>query len=178
MIIVLKREATQENLDHVVEKLKSLGLSVHISKGTMRTLIGAIGDETVLQNQPLEAFPGVEKVMPILQPFKLASRELHPEDTILNMGGHQIGGERLHVVAGPCSVEDGDLLLEIAWQVKESGATFLRGGAFKPRTSPYDFQGLGREGLQYLARAKEETGLLIATELMDPREVDLVSHYA
>lgn len=178
MIIVLKPEATQENLDYLAEKLKSLGLAVHISKGAMRTVVGAIGDEAVLQNQPLEAFPGVEKVMPILQPFKLASRELHPENTVLSINGHQIGGEKIHVIAGPCAVEDCDLLLEIARQVRESGATFLRGGAFKPRTSPYDFQGLGEKGLQYLAKAREETGLLIVTELMDPRHIDMVSHYA
>lgn len=178
MIIVLKPEATQENVDYLAEKLKSLGLAVHISKGTMRTVVGAIGDEAVLQSQPLEAFPGVEKVMPILQPFKLASRELHPENTVLNIHGHQIGGEKLQVMAGPCAVEDCDLLLEIARQVRESGATFLRGGAFKPRTSPYDFQGLGEKGLQYLAKAREETGLLIVTELMDPRHIDMVSQYA
>lgn len=179
MIIVLKPDATQESLDQIVDRLKSLGLSVHISKGAKRTIVGAIGDEGILQNQPLEVFPGVEKVIPILQPFKLASREFRPEDTILNINGHEFGGEKLHVMAGPCAVEDDlSLLLDIARRVKESGATFLRGGAFKPRTSPYSFQGLGEKGLEYLARAREETGLLIITELMDPRDTKLVESYA
>ncbi|MBI2877631.1 MAG: 3-deoxy-7-phosphoheptulonate synthase [Candidatus Tectomicrobia bacterium] len=178
MIIVLKPDATQENLDQIVDKLKSLGLSIHLSKGAMRTIVGAIGDEAVLQSQPLEVFPGVEKVIPILQPFKLASREFRSEDSILNINGHEIGGEQFHVIAGPCAVENQALLLEIAWRVKESGATFLRGGAFKPRTSPYTFQGLGEKGLEYLARAREETGLLIVTELMDPRDMELVGRYA
>ncbi|OGW16860.1 MAG: 3-deoxy-7-phosphoheptulonate synthase [Nitrospinae bacterium RIFCSPLOWO2_12_FULL_45_22] len=178
MIIVLKPDATEENLQTVLEKLKSLGLSGHVSKGEFRTIIGAIGDESILHNQPLEAFPGVEKVMPILQPFKLASREFKPEDTVIRVDKQEIGGQKLQVMAGPCAVEERELLLEIAYQVKESGANFLRGGAFKPRTSPYNFQGLEEEGLKYLAEAREKTGLLIVTELMDPREMGLVKEYA
>lgn len=178
MIIVLKPDATEENLQAILEKLKSLGLTGHVSKGEFRTIIGAIGDETLLQNLPLEAFPGVEKVMPILQPYKLASREFKPADTVIKIDGQEIGGQKLQVIAGPCAVEDRELLFEIAFQVKESGANFLRGGAFKPRTSPYSFQGLEEKGLKYLAEARERTGLLIVTELMDPREIDLVKEYA
>jgi 3-deoxy-7-phosphoheptulonate synthase len=178
MIIVLKPDATEEQLQEILDKLRTLGLSGHVSKGEFRTIIGAIGDETALLNQPLEAFPGVEKVLPILQPFKLASREFKPQDTLIDIKGECIGGERIQVIAGPCAVEDRDLLLDIAYQIKESGARFLRGGAFKPRTSPYSFQGLEEEGLKYLAEAREKTGLLIVTELMDPRDMGLVKEYA
>jgi 3-deoxy-7-phosphoheptulonate synthase len=178
MIIVLKPDATEENLQTVLQKLNSLGLSGHVSKGEFRTIIGAIGDESILQNQPLEAFPGVEKVMPILQPFRLTSREFKPEDTIIKIEEQEIGGKKVQIIAGPCAVEDKELLLDIAYQVKEAGANFLRGGAFKPRTSPYSFQGLEEKGLKYLAEAREKTGLLIVTELMDPREMALVKGYA
>jgi len=178
MIIVLKPDATEDQFNDVLEKIKSLGLSVHVSKGKFRTIIGAIGDETKLLNQPLEAFPGVEKVLPVLQPFKLASREFKPDNTVIDVQGECIGGEKIQVIAGPCAVEDRELLLDIAYQVKESGAKFLRGGAFKPRTSPYSFQGLEEKGLRYLAEAREKTGLLIVTELMDPRDMGLVKEYA
>lgn len=178
MIIVLKPDATEENLQIILERLKSLGLSGHVSRGEYRTIVGAIGDETRLENLPLEAFPGVEKVLPILQPFKLASREFKSEDTVIKVDGQEIGSQKLQVMAGPCAVEDRELLLEIAYQVKEAGANFLRGGAFKPRTSPYSFQGLEEMGLKYLAEAREKTGLLIVTELMDPRDMDLVKEYA
>lgn len=177
MIIVLKPDATEENLQIILERLKSLGLSGHVSRGEYRTIVGAIGDETRLQNLPLEAFPGVEKVLPILQPFKLASREFKSEDTVIKIDGQEIGSQKVQVMAGPCAVEDRELLLEIAYQVKEAGANFLRGGAFKPRTSPYSFQGLEEMGLKYLAEAREKTGLLIVTELMDPRDMDLVKEY-
>src|SRR3972149_6350052 len=170
MIIVLKREATDAEIDHVVEKIKSLGLAVHKSKGKERTIIGAIGDEAVLTSLPLDALPGVESVMPILKPYKLVSKEFKSE-TIINVDGREIGGNTIQVIAGPCSVETKELLIDCAKKVKEAGAGFLRGGAFKPRTSPYDFQGLGIEGLKFLKEAKKQTGLPIVSEIMDPRDI-------
>lgn len=178
MIIVLKPEATQHQIDHIMTKLKELGLSIHVSKGKERTIIGAIGDERVLQNQPISIFPGVENVLPILSPYKLVSREFKQEDTIIDINGIRIGGKKIQVMAGPCAVEKLDLLIEIATEVKAGGASILRGGAFKPRTSPYTFQGLGQEGLEYLAEAKKKTGLPVVTELMDPRDIDQVLKYA
>ena len=172
MIIVLKKEATDAEIDHVVEKIKSLGLAVHISKGKERTIIGAIGDEAVLMSMPLDALPGVESVMPILKPYKLVSKEFKSE-TIINVEGVEIGGKAIQVIAGPCSVETKALLIDCAKKVKEAGARFLRGGAFKPRTSPYDFQGLGLEGLKFLKEAKKQTGLPIVSEIMDPRDIDM-----
>ena len=172
MIIVLKREATEAEIDHVVEKIKSLGLAVHISKGKERTIIGAIGDEAVLTSTPLDALPGVESVMPILKPYKLVSKEFKSE-TIISVEGIEIGGKAIQVIAGPCSVETKALLIDCAKKVKEAGAKFLRGGAFKPRTSPYDFQGLGIEGLKFLKEAKKQTGLPIVSEIMDPRDIDM-----
>jgi 3-deoxy-7-phosphoheptulonate synthase len=148
MIIVLKRDATEEQVDHIVKKVKDLGLSVHLSKGTERSIIGAIGDEAVLASTPLDAFPGVEKVVPILKPYKLVSRDFQKEDSIIDIKGVKVGGKQVHVISGPCSIENKSILLEVAKEVKKSGATLLRGGAFKPRSSPYDFQGLGEEGLK------------------------------
>ena len=178
MIIVLKKGTTEEQKRHIIEKVETLGLQVHISEGIERTIIGVIGEEELLRNQPLEAMPGVEKVMPILKPYKLVSREFHPENTIIKVRDVEIGGHQLAVMAGPCSVESRESILEIAKAVKAAGANFLRGGAFKPRTSPYAFQGLGEEGLKYLAEARRITGLPIITELMDPREIDLLLEYA
>ena len=177
MIIVLRPDATDEQIMHIKERLEELGLAIHISKGKERTVLGAIGDERVLQELPLAAFPGVEKVVPILKPYKLASREFHSEDTIININGLHIGGKKIHVVAGPCAVENREMLINIAREIKGEGVCFLRGGAFKPRTSPYTFQGLGLEGLKYLAEAREETGLLVVTELMDPRDIEMVYKY-
>jgi 3-deoxy-7-phosphoheptulonate synthase len=179
MIIVLRPDATKRQIDHIVEKVKKLGLKPWVSRGVERTIIGVIGEEDVLRIQPLEVFPGVEKVMPILTPYKLVSRNFKKEDSQIKIGkGLKVGGERIIVMAGPCSVENEKLLVKIAKQVKEAGATVLRGGAFKPRTSPYSFQGLGEVGLKYLVRAREETGLLIVTELMDTRDMALVEKYA
>jgi len=178
MIIVLRPEATEKQVDHIVKKLKGLGLQAHISKGTERTIIGAIGDEVVLQTLPLEAIPGVEKVLPILKPYKLASREFRNENTIIKIGTAEIGGKKIVVMAGPCAVENKTLLIETAKEVKAAGASFIRGGAFKPRTSPYSFQGLGEEGLTYLAEARERTSLPVVTEVMDPRDMDAVVKYA
>src|SRR3989338_9197256 len=146
MIIVLRPDATKEQVDHIVERIKSLGLSVHISKGKERTILGAIGDESVLEGQPLEALPGVEKVMPILKPYKLVSREFQKEDTVIEVDGIKIGGKEIQVIAGPCSIETKEFLFDVATKVKKAGVRLLRGGAFKPRTSPYAFQGLGEEG--------------------------------
>jgi 3-deoxy-7-phosphoheptulonate synthase len=177
MIIVLRPDATDEQIGHIKERLEELGLAVHISKGKERTVLGAIGDERVLQELPLAAFPGVEKVVPILKPYKLASREFHSEDTVINIHGVPVGGKKIQVIAGPCAVENREMLLNIAKEIKSEGVSFIRGGAFKPRTSPYTFQGLGLEGLKYLAEAREKTGLLVVTELMDPRDIEMVYEY-
>jgi len=174
MIIVLRPDATKEQVDHIVERIKSLGLSVHISKGKERTILGAIGDESVLEGQPLEVLPGVEKVMPILKPYKVVSREFKGEDTVIYVNGIKIGGKQIQIIAGPCSIETRKLLFDAANKVKKAGARFLRGGAFKPRTSPYAFQGLGEEGLRYLADARKKTGMPVVTELMDPRDIGIV----
>ena len=178
MILVLRPDATPEQIEHVLSRIRELGLTPHVSKGVERTIVGAIGDEEILREQPLETIPGVEKVMPILKPYKLASRDFKRDDTIIEVGGVAIGGKKITVIAGPCSVETEELLLETAKAVKSAGATMLRGGAFKPRTSPYSFQGLGEEGLKMLAKVKEETGLGIVTEVMDTRDVELVEQYA
>jgi len=177
MIIVLKKDATQETIEHVVEKIKGAGLAVHISKGKERTIIGAIGDESVLVSMSLEALPGVESVMPIMKPYKLVSREFRKESSVIDIGGVKIGDTEIQVIAGPCSVESRDSLVDCARQVKAAGARILRGGAFKPRTSPYDFQGLGPDGLKLLAEARKETGLPIISELMDPRDTELMCEY-
>lgn len=179
MIIVLRPDATEEQINHIIDKVKKLGLKPMVSKGVERTIIGIIGPEEIIQAQPIEVYPGVEKVMEILKPYKLVSRDFKKEDSIVDLGGGiKIGGEKVVVMAGPCSVENRDLLIDIAKKVKNAGATVLRGGAFKPRTSPYSFQGLGEEGLKFLADAKKETGLLIVTELMDLRDTELVAKYA
>lgn len=179
MIIVLKKEATQKQIDHIVTRVKALGLKPMVSTGIERTIIGVIGDEEKLRVQPLEVFPGVEKVMPILKPYKLVSREFKPEDSIIDIGkGVKVGGKKIIAMAGPCSVENYALLLQIAKAVKKAGATVLRGGAFKPRTSPYSFQGLGEEGLKYLYDVGKKTGLAVITELMDVRDIALVERYS
>ena len=179
MIIVLKKTATPQELEHICQKVRELGLTPQVSRGIERTVIGVIGEEEKLHVQPLEVFPGVESVMSILKPYKLASRDYKAENTEFDMGnGVKVGGKKIVVMAGPCAVENYDMLLEVAKAVKKSGATFLRGGAFKPRTSPYSFQGLGEEGLKYLRQAADEVGLLVVTEVMDTRQVELVSQYA
>lgn len=174
MIIILKPNATEAEIALVVKKIESFGLAAHISKGTERTIIGAIGDERVLQEGPLEAFPFVEQVLPVLKPYKLASREFKPDGSIVDVDGVLVGGKQVVVMAGPCAVENRENLLQVARCVKAAGGHILRGGAYKPRTSPYTFQGLGEEGLAYLSEAKAETGLPIATELMDTREAPQV----
>ena len=179
MIIVLRRDATEQQVSHIKERIEKLGLTPMISKGTERTIIGVIGPEDVLRVTPLEVFPGVEKVMPVLAPYKLVSREFKPEDSVIDLGkGVKIGSKKIIVMAGPCAIENYELLHEIAEKVKNAGATVLRGGAFKPRTSPYTFQGLGEEGLKYLQKVGNELNLVTVTEVMDVRDVELVSRYA
>lgn len=178
MIIILKPSATEENVAHIVEKATSLGLTANISRGVERTVIGFIGPEDVLRSTPLEAFPGVDRVMEVLAPYRLVSREFHPENSVITIKDDiTIGGEQLAVMAGPCSIESYDSLLKIGQAVKASGSTILRGGAFKPRTSPYDFQGLGEEGLKILQDVGGQLGMATVTEVMDPREVELVHQY-
>lgn len=178
MIIVLRPDATKKQIDHLIDKVKKLGLKPMVSRGVERTIIGVIGEEDVLRVQPLEAFPGVEKVMPILKPYKLVSREFKSENSIVDVDGIKIGGKKIAVMAGPCSVESFEMLLEVGKKVKKSGASILRGGAFKPRSSPYSFQGLGEEGLKFLKDVKKETGMKIITEVMDTRDVWMVEKYA
>ncbi|HSC72231.1 MAG TPA: 3-deoxy-7-phosphoheptulonate synthase [Candidatus Methylomirabilis sp.] len=178
MIIVLRAHSTEEEISQVCRRIEALGLTPHPSRGVERTIIGAIGDERILLDKAIEALPMVEKVLPILKPYKLASRDFHPENTVVDVNGVRVGDRRLAVIAGPCSVESRDLLLTVAKEVQTAGANLLRGGAFKPRTSPYAFQGLGEEALRYLADAKRETGMPVVTELMDPRETPLVLQYA
>lgn len=178
MIIVLKRGAGEAEVQEINERLSQEGFKIHLSQGVEKIIIGAVGDRSRLKALDLEALPWVEKVVPILAPYKLVSREFQSGNTIIKIGDHEIGGEEIHVMAGPCSVESRAQIIETAHAVKEAGATFLRGGAFKPRTSPYAFQGLEEEGLKLLAEAREETGLLVITEVVDVRDVELVAHYA
>lgn len=178
MIIVLKHGSGEAEIEEITTRLKEEGFKVHLSQGVEKTIIGAVGDRTRIQSLDLEALPWVEKVVPILAPYKLVSREFQAADTVIRIGPHTIGGDEVHMMAGPCAVESRSQLLETAHAVKEAGATFLRGGAFKPRTSPYSFQGLEEEGLRYLAEAREQTGLLVVTEVVDVRDVKLVAEYA
>jgi len=178
MIVVMKQSATKAQIANVTARIERLGCQVHISEGEERTIIGIIGNGRPLEREPIERMAGVEHTVPILRPFKLASREFHPRDTIVSVNGVKVGGKQVVVMAGPCAVESHDQLLETARAVKEAGAQVLRGGAFKPRTSPYSFQGLGEEGLRLLAEAREETGLPVVTEVMDSQMVPLVITYA
>jgi 3-deoxy-7-phosphoheptulonate synthase len=177
MIIVLKPNSSQEQIDHILHRIQELGLRPHLSRGELRTIVGVIGDENKLQAEPLLAIPGVEQVLPILKPFKLASREFHPKDTVVEVGRVRIGGGSLAMIAGPCAVESREVLDEIAGRIKAAGANILRGGAFKPRTSPYSFQGLGEKGLQILRTVGDKHGMPVVTEVMDPRQVEVVNRY-
>ncbi|HEY4690459.1 MAG TPA: 3-deoxy-7-phosphoheptulonate synthase [Anaerolineae bacterium] len=178
MIIVMRHDASPAQIEAVVARVQTLGMRAHLSQGEERTIIGVIGDERPIDRDQIEALDGVEKTVPILHPFKLASRDFSPLDTVVPLDGTQVGGKRIVLMAGPCAVESREQLLEIACAVKEAGASVLRGGAFKPRTSPYSFQGLGEKGLEILAEAREVTGLPIVTEVMAPEQVPLVAHYA
>jgi 3-deoxy-7-phosphoheptulonate synthase len=178
MIIVLRPNSTPEQIDHILKRIHELGFTPHLSRGQLRTIIGVIGEENKLQAEPLAAIPGVEQVLPILKPFKLASRDFHPADTAVEVGTVRIGGGSLAMIAGPCAVESAEILDGIARQVKEAGANILRGGAFKPRTSPYSFQGLGEAGLKILREVGERYGLPVVTEVMDPRQLEVVYRHA
>ncbi|OGB90527.1 3-deoxy-7-phosphoheptulonate synthase [candidate division WOR-1 bacterium RIFCSPHIGHO2_01_FULL_53_15] len=180
MIIIMKPDATDSQIEHVTEKLKKHGFGVHLSKGAERTVIGAIGDKSALELETIQMLPGVSEIVPIRKPYKLVSREFKIEDTVVKIGANvAIGaGQPIAVIAGPCSVESREGLLEIAAEVKKAGAAALRGGAYKPRTSPYSFQGMGEEGLKILKEAREKTGLPVVTEALDTREVALVAQYS
>jgi len=182
MIIVTKSDVTDAEIDHIRERIESLGMRTHLSRGERRTIIGCIGDESLLDEVPLRSLPGVESVTPVLKPYKLASREFAADRTVVRVGGRdaraEFGGPAISVIAGPCSVEGRDMLLSTARDVRQAGASMLRGGAFKPRTSPYAFQGLGEQALRLLVEVRAATGLPVVTEVMDTRQVDLVAEHA
>lgn len=178
MIVIMKVTATEDEITAVQKRIEEQGLRAHLSRGEERTIIGLIGDKSVIIEDNLMRLPGVERITPVSRPFKLASRDFHPENTLININGHHIGGNQVIIIAGPCAVESREQFLEIASRVREAGAHFLRGGAFKPRTSPYSFQGMGEEGLQIMAEAREETGMAIVTEIMAPEQRSLIEKYA
>ncbi|MFD1425331.1 3-deoxy-7-phosphoheptulonate synthase [Kroppenstedtia sanguinis] len=177
MIIVLESDASRGEVDRIVKAVEEKGVKIHYSKGVDKTILGLIGDKKILSQLAVERFSGVEKVVHVSEPFKLASRSFHPEPSQVQVGNVTIGGGAPVVIAGPCSVESREQILETARAVKQAGASLLRGGAFKPRSSPYSFQGLGEEGLKLLAEAGEETGLPVISEVMDPENLDLVAEY-
>jgi 3-deoxy-7-phosphoheptulonate synthase len=178
MIIVMQLGATQDDIDAVVQRLQTIGCDAHVSVGQYRTVIGALGDREAIRQLPWEAMSGVERAVPVMKPFKFVSRDFQPDDTVLKIRNAVIGGGGFTAVAGPCAVESRDQLFRTAEAVRDAGATVLRGDAFKPRTSPYSFQGLGELGLELLAEAREEFDLPFVAEVLDPREVGLVSSYA
>jgi 3-deoxy-7-phosphoheptulonate synthase len=182
MIIVTRANVTDSEIDHIRERIESVGMRTHLSRGESRTIIGCIGDESLLEEVPLRSLPGVESVTPVLKPYKLASREFAADRTVVRVGGRDanaaFGAREITVIAGPCSVENREMLQTSAQLVRDAGAKMLRGGAFKPRTSPYAFQGLGIEALHLLSDTRADTGLPIVTEVMDTRQVDLVAEHA
>lgn len=178
MIVVMKTSATEENLKHLVDQVEGLGLKANVLKGTERTVVAAIGDERVEGVRSLESSPGVDNVMAVLAPYKMASREAHEETSTIKAGSLEVGGKAIGMIAGPCSVESEEQIVATAKAVKAAGATALRGGAYKPRTSPYSFQGMKEDGLKLLQTAKEETGLAIVTEVVSPEDVEQVAGYA
>ncbi len=179
MIIVMKKNATDGQIDRVIEWIESVGCHAHLSRGTEKTIIGAVGNaQGSEQIRAVSHLPGVESVVPILEPYKLASREFREEDTVVRVGNIEIGNGSFIVMAGPCAVETEEQLMECAYVTKKAGAQILRGGAFKPRTSPYSFQGLEEEGLRLLKKVRERTGLPIVTEVVSPADVDLVEAHA
>ena len=177
MIIILQSQATDGQIEEVVDRVEALGLTASVSRGTHRTIVGVIGDEDQLRVEPLAAIPGVVEVVPVLPPYKLASLEAHPQPSVVSVCDVKIGGGHLGMIAGPCAIEDEDQMDTIAKSIKGAGANILRGGAFKPRTSPYSFQGLGEQGLKILRATGDEYGMPVVTEVMDPRRVDLVERY-
>src|SRR5665811_2025789 len=178
LIIVMRSDATREDVDRVLARLAEVDAEAHVSEGSQRTIIGIVGDRTLIQQLPWEALPGVERAVPVLKPFKFVSREFQPDDSVVHVGPARIGGGHFAPIAGPCAVESREQLFASAEAVQKAGATILRGDAFKPRTSPYAFQGLGEAGLELLAEARAEFGLPFVVEVLDPRDVDLVSSYA
>lgn len=178
MIVIMKHGATEAQIQSVTARIESLGFQAHLSRGEERTIIGVIGDERPVDHEQLERMPGVDRTVPILRPFKLASRDFHPENTVVSINGVQVGGPQIVVMAGPCAVETEAQLMETALAVKEAGAHILRGGAFKPRTSPYSFQGLGETGLRLLAKARNATHLPVVTEVVSPEQVPMVTTFA
>jgi len=177
MMIVMKSGYTQTQLDHVVEDIRENGLTPHLSVGTDRTIIGAIGDTHAIQTDVFEVLDGVESVVRITHPYKLASRQFKPNDSVFQLDGFSVGGNEIVIMAGPCSVESRSQLLETAQAVRAAGGNALRGGVFKPRTSPYVFQGLGEEGLQYMAEAREQTGMPIVAEIMSQTQLEMMLKY-
>jgi 3-deoxy-7-phosphoheptulonate synthase len=175
MMIIMKPNATPEQVEHVIEQVKAAGLNAHLSQGVEATIIGAIGETHNIPTDIFEVLDGVDMVKRITQPFKLASRQFHPENSIFPLDGFAVGGDEIAIIAGPCSVESRSQIIETAQAVKEAGASALRGGVFKPRTSPYAFQGLGEQGLDYLAEAREQTGLPIVAEIMSQTQLDLMA---
>lgn len=178
MIFIMRKGSTEEEIEAVKNRITELGYQPHPIYGVERTVVAAVGHEDKRPLQALESMPGVESAVPILKPYKLVSRETKPENSVLDIGGVQVGGKELTLMAGPCSVESRDQILGLARDVKKAGGQFLRGGAFKPRTSPYSFQGLGQEGLEFLAEARAETGLQIVTEIVSIADVDQLVEYA
>lgn len=181
MIVVMQEGTPKENVDHIVQLVREMNLIDHVIVGTERTVVAVIGDDRFKDRSVLESCPGVDKVVPILAPYKIASKQAKPEPTSVAIGGSLggvAGGRKICIIAGPCSVESRNMLLDLAHAVKEAGATGLRGGAFKPRTSPYQFQGLGEKGLEILAEARKQTGLAVVTEVMGIDQIDLVARYA
>jgi 3-deoxy-7-phosphoheptulonate synthase len=178
MMIIMRADASQDQIAHVVQRVENLGLRAHLSTGTERTVIGAIGDGRPVDRDQFLLLEGVDRVVPITRPFKLTSREFRPENSQVALNGLRFGGDDVVIIAGPCSVESRSQLLETAWAVREAGAHALRGGAFKPRTSPYSFQGLGLVGLELLAEARQATGLPVVTEVMTTEQIPMVAQYA
>ncbi|GAF70064.1 unnamed protein product, partial [marine sediment metagenome] len=178
MIVVMKVDSGQKEIDEILKRLDERGLAGHLSRGMERTVIGVVGQTYPELRDMLELLPGVEEVIPITRPYKLSSREFQPQDTVIEVGDIAIGGGELVVIAGPCAVESEEQVLETARAVKAAGANILRGGAFKPSTSPYGFRGLGEEGLKILAQARKEIGMPIITEVLAPDDVELVARYA
>lgn len=178
MIVVMKLDASSQEVDAVKGRLEGLGFKIHPIQGVKRLVLGAVGDRKIATSLNLESFPGVEKVMLIMKPYKMVSRDAKEEDTIVKVGDVEIGGSKVISMCGPCAVENEEQMIHIARVVKEAGGHILRGGAFKPRTSPYAFQGLEEEGLKMLARAREETGLPVVTEVINTQDVELVANYA
>ena len=178
MLIIMRTSATKAEVDHVIERVKSFELDAHLSDGAERTVIGVVGDGRPVEPTAFIRLPGVDNIVPISKPYKLASREFYPKDSLVPIGEHLVGNGSRIIIGGPCAVESREQLMETAQAVKAAGAHALRGGAFKPRTSPYSFQGMGEEGLKLLAEARELTGLPIVTEVTSPELVPLVSEYA